>query len=72
MGNRLINVILFEVIEMEVLQIESLGLFIELSGPSINIEGTNKFTLEFKNEILANFWFESLKTQMESLDEFII
>ncbi|MHC6536697.1 hypothetical protein ACYUMT_07365 [Latilactobacillus sakei] len=56
---------------MEVLQIESLGLFIELSGPSINIEGINKFTLEFKDEILASFWFESLKTQIESLNEFI-
>lgn len=57
---------------MAVLQIKELGLFIELHDSSIVIEGKSNLTIDFKNDTLASFWFESLRTQIESLNEFII
>ena len=57
---------------MKVLRIESIGIFIELMNSSINIEGKSNLTIDFKNDTLASFWFESLRTQIESLNEFII
>ncbi|WHQ78065.1 hypothetical protein QFC96_09570 [Latilactobacillus curvatus] len=57
---------------MKVLRIESIGLFIELHDSSIVIEGKSNLTIDFKNDTLASFWFESLRTQIESLNEFII
>ncbi|BCX29457.1 hypothetical protein [Latilactobacillus curvatus] len=57
---------------MTVLQIKELGLFIELHDSSIVIEGKSNLTIDFKNDTLASFWFESLLTQVESLDEFAI
>lgn len=57
---------------MAVLQIKELGLFIELHDSSIVIEGKSNLTIDFKNDTLASFWFESLLTQVESLDEFAI
>lgn len=56
---------------MKVLRIESIGIFIELMNSSINIGGKSNLTINFKNDTLASFWFESLRTQMESLNEFI-
>lgn len=57
---------------MKVLRIESIGLFIELHDSSIIIEGKSNLTIDFKNDTLASFWFESLLTQVESLDEFAL
>ncbi len=57
---------------MTVLQIKELGLFIELHNSSILIEGKSNLTINFKNDTLASFWFESLLTQVESLNEFAI
>ncbi|MCM6843944.1 hypothetical protein NE293_04545 [Latilactobacillus curvatus] len=57
---------------MTVLQIKALGLFIELHDSSIVIEGKSNLTIDFKNDTLASFWFESLLTQVESLDEFAL
>ncbi|WDC92802.1 hypothetical protein PSR33_09590 (plasmid) [Latilactobacillus curvatus] len=57
---------------MKVLRIESIGIFIELMNSSINIEGKSNLTIDFKNDTLASFWFESLLTQVESLDEFAL
>lgn len=57
---------------MKVLRIESIGIFIELMNSSINIGGKSNLTIDFKNDTLASFWFESLRTQIESLNEFII
>lgn len=57
---------------LKVLRIESIGLFIELHDSSIVIEGKSNLTIDFKNDTLASFWFESLLTQVESLDEFAL
>lgn len=57
---------------MKVLRIESIGIFIELMNSSINIGGKSNLTIDFKNDTLVSFWFESLRTQIESLNEFII
>ena len=57
---------------MKVLRIESIGIFIELMNSSINIEGKSNLTIDFKNDTLTSFWFESLLTQVESLDEFAL
>lgn len=57
---------------MKVLRIESIGLFIELHDSSIVIEGKSNLTIDFKNDVLTSFWFESLLTQVESLDEFAL
>jgi len=58
---------------MKVLRIESIGIFVELISSTINIEGTGKsLHLNFVNRELAEFWFDSLTVQIESLDEFTI
>lgn len=57
---------------MTVLEIEQLGIFVELEKSTINIAGTEHFTLEFQNEILAGIWFQALLDLVETLPEFTI
>lgn len=57
---------------MQVIEIEELGLFVELKNSTINIEGTKHFSLEFQSEILAGVWFQTLLDLVETLPEFII
>lgn len=42
---------------MTVLELEQLGLFVELEKSTINIEGNQNIKLKFQNEILAGIWF---------------
>lgn len=57
---------------MTVLEIEQLGIFVELENSTINIEGTERFSLEFQNEILAGVWFQTLLDLVETLPEFTL
>lgn len=57
---------------MQVIEIEQLGLFVELENSTINIEGTEHFSLEFQNEILAGIWFQTLLDLVETLPEFTL
>mgnify|MGYP000974777018 FL=1 len=57
---------------MQVIEIEELGLFVELENSTINIVGTEHFGLEFQNEILAGIWFQTLLDLVETLPEFTI
>lgn len=57
---------------MQAIEIEELGLFIELKNSTINIEGTERFSLEFQNEILAGIWFQTLLDLVETLPEFTV
>lgn len=57
---------------MQAIEIEELGLFIELENSTINIEGTERFSLEFQNEILAGIWFQTLLDLVETLPEFTL
>lgn len=57
---------------MTVIEIERLGIFVELENSTINIEGTENFKLEFQNEILAGVWFQTLLDLVETLPEFTI
>ena len=57
---------------MTVLEIEQLGIFVELENSTINIVGTERFSLEFQNEILAGIWFQTLLDLVETLPEFTL
>lgn len=57
---------------MQAIEIEELGLFIELENSTINIVGTEHFGLEFQNEILAGVWFQALLDLVETLPEFTL
>ena len=57
---------------MTVLEIEQLGIFVELEKSTINIVGAEHFTLEFQNEILAGIWFQALLDLVETLPEFTL
>lgn len=57
---------------MQVIEIEELGIFIELENSTIDIEGTKHFSLEFQNEILAGIWFQTLLDLVETLPEFTL
>ena len=57
---------------MQVIEIEELGLFVELENSTINIVGTEHFSLEFQNEILAGIWFQTLLDLVETLPEFTL
>ena len=57
---------------MTVLEIKQLGLFVELEKSTINIVGTERFSLEFQNEILAGIWFQTLLDLVETLPEFTL
>ncbi|WP_413481254.1 hypothetical protein [Latilactobacillus sakei] len=57
---------------MTVLEIKQIGLFVELENSTINIVGTEHFTLEFQNEILAGIWFQTLLDLIETLPEFTL
>lgn len=58
---------------MKVLKLERLGMFIELVNSTINIiEKDKTVTLSFVNSDLAEFWFNSLITQIESLEDFTV
>ncbi|WP_353891505.1 hypothetical protein [Latilactobacillus sakei] len=57
---------------MTVLEIKQIGLFVELENSNINIVGTEYFTLEFQNEILAGIWFQALLDLVETLPEFTL
>lgn len=57
---------------MTVLEIKQLGLFVEIENSTINIEGTEHFSLEFQNEILAGIWFQTLLDLIETLPEFTL
>jgi len=57
---------------MTVLEIEQLGIFVELEKKTINIAVTDLFTLEFQNEILAGIWFQALLDLVETLPEFTL
>lgn len=57
---------------MTVLEIKQIGLFVELENSNINIVGTEYFTLEFQNEILAGIWFQTLLDLIETLPEFTL
>ena len=57
---------------MAVIEIEQLGIFIELQNSIINIEGAENFRLEFQNEILAGIWFQTLLDLVETLPEFTL
>ncbi|WP_259770358.1 hypothetical protein [Latilactobacillus curvatus] len=57
---------------MQVIEIEELGLFVELENSTINIVGTEYFTLEFQTEILAGIWFQTLLDLVETLPEFTL
>ncbi|WIE01473.1 hypothetical protein QN289_03705 [Latilactobacillus curvatus] len=55
---------------MQAIEIEELGVFIELENSTINIEGTKHFRLIFQNELLAGIWFQTLLDLVETLPEF--
>ncbi|WP_186738734.1 hypothetical protein [Latilactobacillus curvatus] len=57
---------------MQAIEIEQLGLFVELEKSTINIVGTEHFGLEFQNEILAGIWFQTLLDLVETLPEFTL
>ncbi|WBY48087.1 hypothetical protein PGA57_05255 [Latilactobacillus curvatus] len=57
---------------MQAIEIEELGLFVELEKSTINIVGTEHFSLEFQNEILAGIWFQTLLDLVETLPEFTL
>lgn len=58
---------------MKVLKLERLGMFVELINSTINIiEKDKTVTLDFVNSDLAEFWFNSLVTQIESLADFTV
>ncbi|WP_155760095.1 hypothetical protein [Latilactobacillus curvatus] len=57
---------------MQAIEIEELGVFIELENSTINIEGTEHFSLEFQSEILAGVWFQALLDLVETLPEFTL
>lgn len=58
---------------MKVLKLERLGMFVELINSTINIiENDKTVTLDFINSDLAEFWFNSLVTQIESLEDFTV
>ena len=57
---------------MQAIEIEELGLFVELKNSTINIVGTEHFSLEFQSEILAGVWFQTLLDLVETLPEFTI
>ncbi|WP_253733335.1 hypothetical protein [Latilactobacillus curvatus] len=57
---------------MQVIEIEELGLFVELENSTINIEGTKHFNLEFQSDILAGIWFQTLLDLVETLPEFTL
>ena len=57
---------------MQVIEIEELGLFVELENSTINIVGTEHFGLEFQNEILAGIWFQTQLDLVETLPEFTL
>lgn len=57
---------------MTVIEIEQLGVFVELENSTINIEGKQNFSLEFQNEILASVWFQTLLDLVETLPEFTL
>ena len=57
---------------MQAIEIEELGLFVELKNSTINIEGTKHFNLEFKSDILAGIWFQTLLDLVETLPEFTL
>lgn len=57
---------------MTVIEIEQLGIFIELQETTINIERTEIFRIEFQNEMLADIWFQTLLDLVETLPEFTI
>lgn len=58
---------------MKVLKLERLGMFVELINSTINIiEKDKTVTLDFVNPDLAEFWFNSLVTQIESLADFTV
>ncbi|WP_208422083.1 hypothetical protein [Latilactobacillus fragifolii] len=57
---------------MIVLELEQLGIFVELENSTINIVGTEHFSLEFQNEILAGIWFQTLLDLVETLPEFTL
>lgn len=57
---------------MQAIEIEELGVFIELENSTINIVGTEHFGLEFQNEILAGIWFQTLLDLVETLPEFTL
>ncbi|MDG2985983.1 hypothetical protein [Latilactobacillus curvatus] len=57
---------------MQAIEIEELGLFVELEKSTINIVGTEHFGLEFQNEILAGIWFQTLLDLVETLPEFTL
>lgn len=55
---------------MLVIEVERLGIFVELQDSTINIEGKQNFNLEFQNDALAGIWFQTLLDLMETLPEF--
>ncbi|WP_373711822.1 MULTISPECIES: hypothetical protein [Jeotgalibaca] len=57
---------------MQAIEIEELGIFVELENSTINIVGTEHFGLEFQNEILAGIWFQTLLDLVETLPEFTL
>ncbi len=57
---------------MQVIEIEELGLFVELENSTINIVGTEIFRIEFQNEMLADIWFQTLLDLVETLPEFTL
>lgn len=57
---------------MQAIEIEELGVFVELENSTINIIGTERFELEFQSEILAGVWFQTLLDLVETLPEFTV
>lgn len=57
---------------MKCLMISSLDLMVELHGSTINIVGSKNIALKFIDASLAEFWFNSLVTQIESLQDFLL
>lgn len=45
---------------------------IGLHGSTINIVGSKNIALKFIDASLAEFWFNSLVTQIESLQDFLL
>ncbi|WP_424349278.1 hypothetical protein ACPBEH_00080 [Latilactobacillus sp. 5-91] len=57
---------------MKCLMIKRLDLMIELQDSTINIVGNKNLELKFIEASLAEFWFNSLVTQVESLQDFLL
>lgn len=61
-----------EVIKMNILKIDDLGLQFELDGNTIHITGNKNKELTFINKNSAMIWFAHFLTIIDAIDEFTV